>query len=152
MRYLIVCIGNPNGGDDAVGPYIAEKMSSEMKDKTFDGEILDVGIVPENFTGVIKEKNPETLILIDAVDMNLSPGEIRIIPPDSIGVMHVSTHGIPLSVYIQYLHQYIKKITLIGVQPERMHGEMSASVIKSSHQLISMILDDDIDSIEILKN
>ena len=151
MRYLIVCIGNPNGGDDAVGPYIAEKMSSEMKDKTFDGEILDVGIAPENFTGVIKEKNPETLILIDAVDMNLSSGVVRIIPPDSIGVMHVSTHGIPLSVFIQYLQQYIKNITLIGIQPERMHGEMSASVIKSSNQLIRMLFNETIETIPMLQ-
>ena len=150
MKYLIVCIGNPDGGDDAVGPYIAEKMSSETMKKKIDGEILDVGIVPENFTGVIKEKNPETLILIDAVDMNLSPGDIRIIPPDSIGVMHVSTHGIPLSVYIQYLHQYIKNITLIGIQPERLQGKMSESAIKSCHQLITMILNDSIDSIPIL--
>ncbi len=26
MKYLIMCIGNRDGGDDAIGPYIADKL------------------------------------------------------------------------------------------------------------------------------
>jgi hydrogenase 3 maturation protease len=151
MKYLIVCIGNPDGGDDAVGPYIAKKLSQELKKKKVDIEVLDVGVVPENFTGVIKDKNPEILLIIDAVDMNLLPGQIRIIPPESIGVMHVSTHGIPLSVYIKYLHQYINNIVLIGIQPEQYIDGLSPSVRDASQQLISTILADDLKVIPQLK-
>jgi len=89
MKYLIVCIGNDEGGDDAVGPFIAGNLKNKLSS---DFDVLNVGIAPENYTGVIKEKNPEILIIIDAVDMQLKPGEIRIIPPENIGIMHVSTH------------------------------------------------------------
>ena len=93
MKHLIVCIGNREGGDDAIGPYIADRLNQTSRE---DIDVLDVGIAPENYTGTIKENNPDTLVIVDAVDMQLSPGDIRIIPPENIGVMHVSTHGIPL--------------------------------------------------------
>ena len=151
MKYLIVCIGNPDGGDDAVGQYIAEKLFHEIKMGTFDAEVLDVEVVPENFTGVIKEKNPDILLLIDAVDMNLAPGQIRIIPPDCIGVMHVSTHGIPLSVYIKYLYRFINNIMLIGIQPEQYVDGLSSSVREASHELITTLLTDDLKAIPLLR-
>jgi hydrogenase 3 maturation protease len=145
MKYLIVCIGNREGGDDAVGPIIADKLK---KKNTSLFDVLDTGIIPENYTKQIKEKKPETLIIIDAVDMQLEPGEIRIIPPENIGVMHVSTHGIPLPVFIQYLEQYIKKIILIGIQPKNMYGEMSKSVKNAAYQLIKLIQKEEISKIK----
>jgi len=147
MKYLIVCIGNRDGGDDSVGPYIADRLKGR-KEEDFD--VLDVGITPENYTGVIKEKNPDILVIIDAVDMQLSAGEIRIIPPDSIGVMHVSTHGIPLSVIIKYLKQYIHTVILIGIQPETMDGDMSKTVKQSANHLIEILTFDAISSIQML--
>jgi hydrogenase 3 maturation protease len=150
MKYLIVCIGNPDGGDDAVGPYIARRLSHEIDTNSFDGEVLDVGVIPENYTGVIKEKNPETVIIIDAVDMNLAPGQIRMIPPESIGVMHVSTHGIPLSVIIRYVKQYIRHIMLIGIQPKQYTEQMSDSIINAADRLVHIILNDDLDTLQVL--
>lgn len=147
MKYLIVCIGNDEGGDDAVGPFIAERIKDKL---TSDFDVLNVGIVPENYTGVIKERNPEILVIIDAVDMQLKPGETRIIPPENIGVMHVSTHGIPLSVYIQYLKQYIQEIILIGIQPEHMAGELSEPVEKAANQLIKLLLNKQLSNVKIL--
>ena len=100
MKTVILCIGNRDGGDDAVGPLIADKLT---KGKDENRIVIDAGIAPENFTGVVKKHHPDALIIIDAVDMNLSYGAIRRVPPERIGLMHVSTHGIPLSVLIKYL-------------------------------------------------
>ena len=147
MKYLIVCIGNDEGGDDAVGPFIAESLKDKLSS---DFDVLNVGIAPENYTGVIKKKNPEILIIIDAVDMQLKPGETRIIPPENIGIMHVSTHGIPLSVYIKYLQQYIQEIILIGIQPEYMKGKLSENVKKAANQLIKLLLNKQISNVKTL--
>ena len=147
MKYLIVCIGNDEGGDDAVGPFIAGNLKNKLSS---DFDVLNVGIAPENYTGVIKEKNPEILIIIDAVDMQLKPGEIRIIPPENIGIMHVSTHGIPLSVYIKYLQQYIQEIILIGIQPEYMKGKLSETVEKAANKLIKLLLNKQISNVKTL--
>ena len=106
-----MCIGNRYGGDDGIGPYIADQIKSE---ESVDFVVLDCETVPENFTSVVKRLSPKNLIIVDAVEMNLDPGEIRIIPKEKIGVMHISTHGIPLSVLIDYFEHYVKNIFIIG--------------------------------------
>jgi hydrogenase 3 maturation protease len=132
MENLIMCIGNVGGGDDAVGPYIAERLKHDFT-------VLDCGTIPENYTSVVKKHNPDNVLIIDAVDMGLSPGEIRIVPKDKIGVMHISTHGIPISVLIGYLENYVKNIIIIGIQPKQMSGKLSVTVKKKADELIEIL-------------
>jgi hydrogenase 3 maturation protease len=134
---MVVGIGNRDGGDDAVGPYVIDQL---RKQKTRDIEILDVGIAPENYTDVMKKKNPDLLLLIDAIDMGLAPGDIRKVDRDQIGEMHVSTHGIPLSVVMKYLEAFISQVLLIGIQPQRMQGPMSDIVRLKADFIIEQIL------------
>lgn len=145
MNYSIMCIGNREGGDDAVGPYIADKL------KDSDIEVIDCGTVPENYTGVIKKYNPNNLVIVDAADMGLKSGEFRIIPKEKVGVMHISTHGIPVSVLIKYLEQYVKKIIFIGVQPEKISGTMTESVRKSGDKIVGIIRNKKYDQIVTLE-
>ncbi len=147
MKTVVLCIGNRDGGDDAIGPYIADRLSTIQLHDMF---IIDAGIVPENFTGVIKQHNPETLLIIDAIDMSITPGEIRRVSPERIGLMHISTHGIPLSVFIKYLEQYMKKIILIGIQPQHMQGVMSKQVRKSADVLITLLVSNTVHNIALL--
>jgi len=100
MKNLVMCIGNREGGDDCLGPYIADRLKKIQNEDFF---VIDCGTVPENYTSIVKNKKPKNLIIIDAVEMGLKPGEIRIVPKEKIGVMHISTHGIPISVLINYL-------------------------------------------------
>ena len=144
MDYLIMCIGNSDGGDDAVGPYIADKLQGS------DFLVLNCGTTPENYTGVVKQHNPENLVIIDAIDMNLKPGAIRIVPKNKIGVFTVSTHGIPLSVLMNYLEQSVKNIMLIGIQPQTMSGEISSIVKQNANQLIELIKNQDFKKIKLL--
>jgi len=143
-----MCIGNRDGGDDAVGPYIADVLKQKKLD---DIEIIDAGTVPENYTGKIKDYKPEKLVLIDSVDMNLKPGEIRKVPKEKIGVMHISTHGIPLSVLINYLERYVKNIFLLGIQPKSMKGEMTDTIRKSAEEIIKIIENRNLDLINTLE-
>jgi len=144
MKLLLMCIGNPEGGDDAVGPYIADKL------KDTDIDVIDCKTTPENYTSVVKRKNPDKLIIIDASDMNLEPGEIRIVPKEKIGVMTISTHGIPLSVLMGYLEKSVKEVILIGIQPKNMSGEMTDIVKKSANELIDIIKKNDLEKIDSL--
>ena len=132
---FIMCIGNRDGGDDAIGPYIADRMKNETKGDM----VLDCGTTPENYTAIIKQKKPRTLILIDAAEMNQPAGTIRTIPKEKIGTMHISTHGIPLSLLITYLEKEVYTIILIGIQPQNRSGVMSNTVKKSADNLIELI-------------
>ncbi len=144
MKYLVVCIGNRDGGDDAVGPYIADQLKTK---KVSDVDVLDAGIALENFTDVIKRKKPDILLLVDAVDMGLSPGEIRQVPKDHLGVMHISTHGIPLSLLMTYFEKYIKKVMLIGIQPKQMQGSITDEVKHAAEQLLQSLFSKDFKTI-----
>jgi len=145
MESLVMCIGNRDGGDDAVGPYIADKLREEGIN------VLDCGIAPENYTSVVKKHNPQNMIIVDAVDMDLQPGEMRIVPKEKIGVMHISTHGIPISVLINYLEQYVKNILFIGIQPKSMSGKLTDIVQRNANYLIDLIIDKQLNQIKILK-
>jgi hydrogenase 3 maturation protease len=139
-----MCIGNREGGDDAIGPYIADKL------KDSDIKVIDCGTVPENHTGAVKKYNPNNLVIVDAADMGLKSGEIRIIPKDKIGVMHVSTHGIPVSVLINYLEKYVKNIIFIGIQPNIMSGRLTKTLKKSGDKIVEIIKNHKFELIEIL--
>lgn len=147
MDTLIMCIGNRDSGDDAIGPYIADSLKKEG----YDGIVLDCGTAPENYTAVVKRHKPTTLILIDAADMGLPAGEIRIVPKEKIGTMHISTHSIPLSLLIQYLEKDIEKIMVIGIQPENMSGKLSKTVKNSGDSLVQLLKNKKITLINILE-
>ena len=147
MEYLIMCIGNREGGDDAIGPYIADQLKKQEID---DFIVLDCETVPENYTSVVKQYKPKNLIIIDAVEMDLDPGEIRIVQKEKIGTMHISTHGIPISVLINYLEEHAGKILFIGIQPESMSGELNKKVQKSGDKLVETIKNKKIEQIEFL--
>ena len=145
MDFLVMCIGNPQGGDDAVGPYIAKKL------KELNINVIDCGTTPENYTSFIKQTNPKKLIIIDAADMGLKPGEIRIVPKEKIGVMTISTHGIPTSILMNYLEKYIKEVVLIGIQPQNMSGEMNTKIKEKARFLVESIKDNKINTLSVLK-
>ena len=142
MKTLVMCIGNRDGGDDGIGPFIADLLKENNVD------VIDAETIPENYTGVIKQYKPDKLIIVDAVDMNLEVGEIRVIPEDAIGEMHITTHGIPLSVLIKYLKQYIEDIILVGIQPRKMSGRLSKEMEESGRKLASLIIRGDFDRIK----
>ena len=141
-----MCIGNRDSGDDAIGPYVADK----LKEKNKDFFVLDCGIAPENYTSIVKKHKPKNLIIIDATKMGLSAGEIRIVPKEKIGSMHVSTHGIPLSVLITYLEPYAENIVLIGIEPKVLSGKITRSVKKSGDKLVDFIKNKKLEAIETL--
>ena len=147
MDYLIMCIGNRYGGDDAIGPYIADR----LKEKANDFVVLDCGTLPENFTSVVKQHKPRNLIIVDAVEMELTPGETRIVPKEKIGTMHISTHGIPISILMTYLEEYVENIFFVGIQPKTMSGSLTESIKVSGENLVKLIINKNIGSIEKLQ-
>ena len=142
MDLIVMCIGNRDGGDDAVGPYIAEGLRNS------DINVIDCGVTPENFTYDVRKSNPDLVVIIDAVEMNLKPGEVRVVPKEKVGVAHISTHGIPVSVLIKYLERSIEKVIFIGIQPAKMSGEMSESVKRSADKLVKIIESKNFNDIE----
>ena len=115
-KKLIVTVGNQMMGDDAAGPLLAQTMQRTPVDNW---DVLDGGAAPENCLYMIREMAPEQVLVVDATDMDLTPGEIRLIGVDKIeDPFLMSTHTLPLSYLMQSLREFVTKVDLVGIQPQ----------------------------------
>lgn len=141
---VLMGIGNSLNGDDGIGPWVAQNFHHE------NWRTIDCGTVPENFTGPVKKWSPDLLVMVDAADMNLPPGEIRRIPPERISAVHLSTHALPLSLLICHLQDAIQRMVLVGIQPKRFSGPLSREVHHAGKHLITILTQDTISTIQSL--
>jgi len=154
---IVLGIGNRLGGDDAAGTCLVDMLKQRQhKAKTLhSAEItaIDAATAPESYTSVIRQRRPDSLILVDAADMGLPPGALRTIPPEKISVLSFSTHHMPLSMFISYVQEFCGKVLLIGVQPERteMGGGISKAVRRSMTQLVDVVLEGRVAEIPLLE-
>jgi len=109
---LLLGIGNPHHGDDALGPIFARAFRHP------DWQCINVSTVPENYTGVVRRLHPECLIFLDAADMGLPPGTLRRLVPDQIQTRDFGTHAPPLGQLAGFLSDCTNQIIILGIQPK----------------------------------
>lgn len=116
IKKLVLTVGNPMMGDDAAGSLLARA----MLDSPIDGwAVIDGGSAPENYLHRIREMKPDHVLVVDATDMDMAPGEIRLIPAEKLDdPFLVTTHTLPLSYLIQSLRESIVRVDLLGIQPK----------------------------------
>jgi len=113
-RVVLVGIGSPIRNDDVVGLRVLELLEGKTPKEVL---LLSTETVPESYTGAIRDFSPTHILLLDAAHFNGSPGEGRIIPPQSIANVSVSTHSLPLNIFIDYLKKSIcDNVILLGIQ------------------------------------
>ena len=133
---VLLGVGNDANGDDGIGPWIARHFSKEG------WQSIDCFTVPENYTGEVKRLQPNHVVIVDAADMDLPPGSIRVILRDRIGTATFSTHAMPLSVFIDYIQETTEAaVTLIGIQPHSFE-EMSQDVTQAGERLLQILQSD----------
>jgi len=138
-RNVLMGIGNILRGDDGIGIYIVNNFNDE------NWISLNCGTVPENFTSIVKKEKPDYLVIVDAAELSLKPGEFRKIPKEKISEIvstFMGTHNIPISHLVKYLGKYVKKeIIFIGIQPKSLHlKETISKELKSAAKKIIEIL------------
>ncbi len=133
-RVVFVGVGNILRGDDAVGPYIIEKVKgqrpkakgqrSKVKGQRPKVEVnkefffINAGLVPENYIASIRRLRPRAVVLIDALDFNASAGRMKIIQARSIKGLAISTHDMSLGMFMrQIAQQGMVGVFLLGIQP-----------------------------------
>jgi hydrogenase 3 maturation protease len=152
---LVLGIGNVLKGDDGVGPYVAGLLAESLESGgVYHKEHLllhaiDCGTVPENYTSVVRRLRPDHLVLVDAAEMGLAAGEVRVVPVEMIGALGLSTHSMPLSMFMSYVADLAGSVILVGVQPYIMHlgCEMCEAVRVAGEELVRMLRDGDMGQI-----
>ncbi len=132
-KVVIVCIGNIERGDDGIGPHIAPLLKDSAR-----YEVIDAGVSPENYTGVIKRLNPDTVIIIDAVYFEARVGEIRLFKGDDLYSGRLSTHDMSPRLLIEYLKSSTDAdIYLLGIRPglNRFGRNLSEEVEKTKKKI-----------------
>jgi hydrogenase 3 maturation protease len=151
---IVLGIGNPLGGDDDIGPHVARRLQKRVKEvRRQDIIAIDAGSAPEGYTSVIRQHRPEQLVLVDATDIGLPPGSIRLLSPDKIKTVSFSTHSMPLSALISYVQEFCGQVYTIGIQPAQTEigNRLSEPVHKSGERVAELILDNRLDEISVLE-
>lgn len=135
MRKLVFTVGAELRGDDGVGPYLAGLMT----EKPIDGwDVIDGGAVPEDWVMKIIGEKPERVVLVDAAQMCLEPGAIRVVQRDQVCTdFLLTTHALPLTFILDELEKSIDTIDFVGIQPEdtSFYAPLSDVVREAAHEL-----------------
>lgn len=142
-KVVIIGIGNIMRGDDGLGPVLIEKLKGKVK-----AACIDSATAPENYTGKIAKENPDTILIVDAVHLELNPGEYNIIEKSEIEASGLTTHDISPKMFIDFLDsQTSADIYMLGIQPKNISfgDEISDEVKKGIDKIAELIT-------EVLKN
>ncbi len=138
-KMIILGIGNSIRMDDYVGVFIAKLLKARQLPNIL---VLECETVPESFTSVIKEANPTHVLMIDAANLNATPGFVRMISMEEIDDFSLSTHDLPLSLLAKFIaYETNAKVALLGVQPKNLEfGEgLTNELIKASEKIAKLI-------------
>jgi len=115
-RTLVVMgIGNPLRRDDAVGLELVRALRGRVPEGVV---LLECGPVPENLLGQVRRARPSHVLLVDAAELGARPGEARLIGPDRIRGVAISTHKPPLHITAGYIKRTMgAEVALLAIQP-----------------------------------
>jgi len=134
-RVVVIGIGNILRGDDSFGPKVIEAISGKV-----DAVCIDVGSAPENYIGKIAKERPNTILMIDAIDLGKKPGEYELLAKDDIIHSGFSTHDLSPRMFIEFLEKETNAdIYLLGVQPESI--SLGSPMSKNLNQTLKEVSD-----------
>ena len=141
-KIVIMGVGNIIRGDDAAGVIIAENLKKKIKRE--DIKIINAEETPENWVGKIEEISPETLIIIDVVDFNSFPGDVKIFSIDEIKETTFTTHNFSFPFLFGNLKEKTE-ILIIGIQPDKINikegvSEKVKEGMRKAEEIIESIL------------
>ena len=88
-KVSIVGMGSIIRGDDGLGPKFIEL----MKLRSTSASLFDCGTAPENYIFPILATSCDTVALIDAADMGIVPGGIKVLSLSEVSNASFSTHN-----------------------------------------------------------
>ncbi|MBT3285675.1 hydrogenase maturation peptidase HycI [Candidatus Bathyarchaeota archaeon] len=115
-RVALVGVGNPLRADDGVGPRVIELLEERHIENVL---LINAETVPESYVGKVVKYEPTHVLLIDAANFRGHVGETRLILGGQIDGHAVSTHSLPLTIFIKYVERSAGvRVLLLGVQPK----------------------------------
>jgi hydrogenase 3 maturation protease len=136
-KVVIVGVGNTLKRDDGLGCVLTRRLQGKTK-----AVCIDAGAAPENFTGIVRKEDPDTVIIIDAADLGREPGAFAILDKDEIMTIGFTTHDISPPMLMEYLETQTRaSIYMLGIQPERVEfGEGLSDRIEETLKKVEALI------------
>ncbi len=132
-KICVVGVGNRLAGDDGAGSAVAERLARRSG-----GCVIDAGIAPENHLEPIVRSEPDSILLVDAVDFGGAPGSARVLDARALAPGGISTHATSLGPVLEYLRARCPaRVVLLGIQPSqlRLGAALSDEVERSVERI-----------------
>ena len=135
---VILGVGNPLQGDDAIGPNLVDFLQGRIE-----ATLINGGEVPENYLNSIRAAQPETVLIVVALELGADPGCVAVLEADRLRAIGNFTRnqGLPfLTVLIE--ERTGAEVIVLGVQPETtaFASELSQPVHDTLRNLEEMLL------------
>ena len=88
-RLLFIGVGNVLKSDDGVGVIISRQITERPKIRA-----LTVEVSIENYIGKINSMDPETIVILDCMELGSSAGSYRLVALDQVEDITFNTHNI----------------------------------------------------------
>ena len=112
---VVFTVGSVLRGDDAAGPLLAKKVND---DPVAGWTLIEGDQTPENELGYIKRLAPKFLLLVDAAEMGLDAGEVRVLRGDDVERKYLfTTHSMPITYLLGQLKDSCEEVLFLGIQP-----------------------------------
>lgn len=133
---LVVGVGHPLRGDDAVGSAIAAALES-----SFPARVIDAGSVPESYVGPLTAVPGRPVVFLDAVEHSATPGAWCLVPAAELRARPADTHRPSLGLLADLLAAHGSAVWVVGVEPQRTGiGEpLSAAVERTASELTGLL-------------
>jgi hydrogenase 3 maturation protease len=83
--------------------------------------VIDAGPSPESFSGPLRRFSPDLVILVDAAELGMPAGAVRVFHWQDAQGMSASTHGMPPTLLAKYLVSELGcDVALVGIQPRQL--------------------------------
>ena len=149
---VVLGVGNRLRRDDGVGSIVAERLAAGAP---LGWRVVDAGVAPEDFTGPIRRWRPGLLLIVDALDMGLAPGNLRRLAPERLSAEDgFHSHHPPLRRLCEFLAPAVGRIEVVAVQPAVVDldpdGGLSPPVARAAARLVGILAGTDLEAIRIL--
>ena len=114
----MVGIGHPLRGDDHIGSFILRQLKRNANTIPVNVQLINAEDSVESVIPKLAELKPKHIIFIDACEMNMKPGETRLIPVATTEYPFFTTHGIPLKLLSKQLLPESES-WILAVQPKQ---------------------------------
>ena len=136
-KVYVLGLGNTDRADDGAGVLVAEALKKPFPHHSFsehdgvEGTVLDIS----------EKKEKATVFFVDAADMRLEPGAIKVIDRRDIRETEITTHRVAVALMASILESHGKASCVICIQPKDItfQGAVTKPVLDTISTLIEVL-------------